>query len=142
MFDQQLLSLCGSTCNRLSRAVPEIDLFVGCLTPQKHDSVSQGRTCSGKFTCCHTEIEVADHTFYLTHSQYPDTGPTSTSADPATPGRVAITVPVSFFVVVESLSLSLGSDVVGWLVAQRPSNMLASLRDGSAGRIARAATLR
>ena len=31
--------------------------------------------------CCHTEIEVADQTFYLTQSQYTDTGPTSPSAD-------------------------------------------------------------
>ena len=38
------------------------------------------------FTCCHTEIEVADQTFNLTQSQYTDTGPTSPSADPITPG--------------------------------------------------------
>ena len=38
------------------------------------------------FTCYHTEIEVADQTFYLTQSQYTDTGPTSPSADPITPG--------------------------------------------------------
>ena len=30
-------------------------------------------------------IEVADSTFYLTQSQYTDTGPTSPSADPITP---------------------------------------------------------
>ena len=35
-------------------------LFVGCLTSQQHVSVSQGRICSDKFTCCHTEIQVAD----------------------------------------------------------------------------------
>ena len=61
-------------------------LLVGCLTSQQHDSVSQGRIFSDKFTCCHTEIEVADQTFYLTQSQYTDTGPTSTSADPIMPG--------------------------------------------------------
>ena len=61
-------------------------LFVGCLTSQQQASVSQGRICSDKFTCCHTEIEVADQTFYLTQSQYTDTGPTSPSADPITPG--------------------------------------------------------
>ena len=33
------------------------------------------------------EIEVADPTFYLTQSQYTDTGPTSPSADPITPGK-------------------------------------------------------
>ena len=38
------------------------------------------------FTCCHTETEVADQTFYLTQSQYTDTGPTSPSADPTMPG--------------------------------------------------------
>ena len=60
--------------------------MVGCLTSQQQASVSQGRICSDKFTCCHTEIEVADQTFYLTQSQYTDTGPTSPSADPITPG--------------------------------------------------------
>ena len=49
-------------------------------------SVSQGRICEDNFTCCHTEIEVAAQTFYLTQSQYTDTGQTSPSADPITPG--------------------------------------------------------
>ena len=61
-------------------------LVVGCLKSQQHASVSQGRICSDNFTCCHTEIEAADQTFYLTQSQYADTGPTSPSADPITPG--------------------------------------------------------
>ena len=61
-------------------------LFVGCLTSQQHASVSQGRICTDNFTCCHTEIEAADQTFHLTKSQYTDTGPTSPSADPRTPG--------------------------------------------------------
>ena len=61
-------------------------LLVGCLTSQQHASVSQGRTCSDNFTCCHTEMEAADQTFHLTQSQYTDTGPTSPSADPITPG--------------------------------------------------------
>ena len=50
--------------------------LVGCLTSQQHARVSQGRICT----------EVADPTFYLTQSQYTDTGPTSPSADPITPG--------------------------------------------------------
>ena len=57
-----------------------------CLTSQQHVSVSQGRICSDKVTFCHTETETADPTFYLTQSQYTDTGPTSPSADPITPG--------------------------------------------------------
>ena len=61
-------------------------LLVGCLTSQQQASVSQGRICSDNFTCCHTEIEVAHQTFYLTQSQYTDTGPTSPNADPITPG--------------------------------------------------------
>ena len=60
--------------------------MVGCLTSQQHASVSQGRICTDNFTCCHTEIEVADQTFYLTQSQYTDTGPTSPRADPISPG--------------------------------------------------------
>ena len=61
-------------------------LLVGCLTSQQHASVSQGRICTDNFTCCHTEIEAADQTFHLTQSQYTDTGPTSPSTDPITPG--------------------------------------------------------
>ena len=61
-------------------------LLVGCLTSQQHASVSQGRICTDNFTCCHTEIQVANQTFYLTQSQYTDTGPTSPSADPIMPG--------------------------------------------------------
>ena len=49
-------------------------LLVGCLTSQQQASVSQGRICSDNYTCCHTEIEVADQTFYLTQTQYTDTG--------------------------------------------------------------------
>ena len=52
---------------------------------QQHASVSQGQICSNSFTC-HTEIEVADKTFYLTQSQYTDTGPTSPSTAPIMPG--------------------------------------------------------
>ena len=60
--------------------------LTGCLTSQQQASVSQGRICSDNFTCSHTETEVADPTFHLTQSQYTDTGPTSLSADPITPG--------------------------------------------------------
>ena len=60
-------------------------LLVGCLTSQQHASVCQGRICSDRFTCCHTEAEVAD-TFHLTQLQYTDTGPTGPSTNPITPG--------------------------------------------------------
>ena len=61
-------------------------LLAGCLKSLQQASVFQGRICSDNFTCCHTEIEVADQTFYLTQSQYTDTRPTSPSADPIMPG--------------------------------------------------------
>ena len=70
----------------LTSRLPGRSLFVGCLTSKQQASVSQGRICSDKFTCCHTEIEAADQSFYLTQSQYTDTGPTTSSADPTTPG--------------------------------------------------------
>ena len=60
--------------------------LVGWLTSQQGDSVYQGLICSDKCTCCHTEIEGADQACYLTQPQYTDTGPTSPSADPVTPG--------------------------------------------------------
>ena len=62
------------------REVAIVCWFVVCLTSQQQASVSQGRVCSDKFTCCHTEVEVADQTFYLTQSQCNDAGPTSPSA--------------------------------------------------------------
>ena len=63
-------------------------LFVGCLTSQQHAGVSQGRICSDNLTCCHTEIQVAGPISHLTQSQCTDTGPTSPSADPITPGAL------------------------------------------------------
>ena len=68
------------------REVGFVCWLVGCLTSQQQASVSQGRICLDNFTCCHTEIQVADPTFYLTQSQYTDTGPTSPRADPIMPG--------------------------------------------------------
>ena len=61
-------------------------LFVGCLTFQQQSSASQGRISSDNFTCCHAEVDVAYPTFYLTHLQYADAGPTSPSTDPVPPG--------------------------------------------------------
>ena len=66
--------------------IADVCLFVGCLTSKQHVSISQGRICSDNFTRCHTEIEAAEQTFHLTQSQYTDTGLTSPSADPITPG--------------------------------------------------------
>ena len=63
--------------------------FVGCLTSQQHACVSQGRICSdNNCACCDTEAEAADQTFYLTQPRYTDTGLTSHSADPITPGAL------------------------------------------------------
>ena len=61
-------------------------LFVGCSTSQKNASVSQGRICLDNFTCRHAEIEAEDQTFCLAQSQYTDTGQTSPTTDPITPG--------------------------------------------------------
>ena len=60
--------------------------MVGCLKSQVHARVSQGRICTDNFTCCHTEVQVADPTFYFTQSQQTDTRLTSPSTDPITPG--------------------------------------------------------
>ena len=81
--------VCRSRGGRLSHRANETvrrDVAVCCLTSQQHASVSLGRICSDYFTCCHSEIEVADPTFHLTQSQYTDTGPTSPNTDPITPG--------------------------------------------------------
>ena len=47
--------------------------LLACIMSQQHASVCQGRICSDNCACCHTEIEVADQTFYLTVS-VEDTG--------------------------------------------------------------------
>ena len=64
--------------------------LVACLTSQQHASVSQGRICSDNWTCCHTEIELDDHTCRHTQPQHTVTGPTSPSADNTTPGQVFV----------------------------------------------------
>ena len=74
----------------VNKTLPRAGLFPGARScafnvPATCYSVSQGRICSDNFTCCHTEIEVADQTFHLTQSQYTYTGPTSPSTDPITP---------------------------------------------------------
>ena len=63
-----------------------IQLFVGWLlnVPASCECISGMDLLN--FTCCHTETEAADQTFYLTQSQYTDTGPTSPNTDPITPG--------------------------------------------------------
>ena len=76
---------------------PIVCWLVGCLTSQQHASVSQGRICTDNFTCCHTEVEVADPTFYLTQSHYTDTGPTSPSSDSIMPGAWQVASGVSIF---------------------------------------------
>ena len=82
-----LRDIAGERIRRRRRSVLlEQVVVVGCLTSQQQASVSQGRICSDNFTCLHTEAEAADQTFYLTQSRYTDTGPTSPSTDPVTPG--------------------------------------------------------
>ena len=76
----------GTELLRQFYVLPQNCWFVGCSTSQQHASVSQGRICSDNCTCCHTETELADHIFHLTQSQYTDTGQTSPSTDPITPG--------------------------------------------------------
>ena len=48
--------------------------------------VSLGDGSAQNCTCCHAEVEAADQSFYLTHSELTDTGPTSPGADPIPPG--------------------------------------------------------
>ena len=77
----------GTNCSVNSLIHSIVCWLVGCLTSQQHASVSQGPIYSDKFTCCHTEREVAHLTFYFTQSQNTDTGPTSLSADPIKSGQ-------------------------------------------------------
>ena len=49
-------------------------------------SASSGGSAEIRCTSWHTEIEVVDLTFYITKSQYTDTGPASPIADPRTAG--------------------------------------------------------
>ena len=59
--------------------------LVGCLTSRHHTSVSQGRICSDKFTCCHIHRNCRSNfqshpiTVYWHRADQP-------SADPITPG--------------------------------------------------------
>ena len=60
--------------------------FLGCfMCLCNMQSVSQGRICLDHRTCCHTEIDNADQ-LAVSPCRYTDTGPTSPSTDPVTPG--------------------------------------------------------
>ena len=63
-----LVCLCSQSSPSVSALLWEIVCWLlACLTSQQH--VPQARICSDNCTCSDTEIEVADHTFYLTQSQ-------------------------------------------------------------------------
>ena len=62
----QLHAKCISKLGSALTTLQAVCLLVGCLTSQQQASVSKGRICSDNFTCCHTQIEVADQMFYLT----------------------------------------------------------------------------
>ena len=64
-----------------------VQVVVSCFTSRQHASVSQGRICSNNCTCCHTKVEVANQTCYLTQSQYNDPRPTSPDAKLISPGH-------------------------------------------------------
>ena len=88
---------CSVQCNRWGQdsetvakirgQLYEVRLFVGWLlnVPTTRECIS-GTDLLNNCTCSHTETEVADPTFHLTQSQYTDTGLTSQSTDPTTPG--------------------------------------------------------
>ena len=102
---EETLSVCSIYCKPVSdymlgsfgKEVPlMIFLFHLCIGYLDNGSLSAGGGREeGAKNCipfvfllfsCHTEMEAADQTLYLTQSQYTDTGPTSPSADPITPG--------------------------------------------------------
>ena len=62
-----------------------VRLFIDCLTPQQHATLSRRWVCPDSLTYCHTEIQVADQTFFR-QSQYTHAAPASPSAGPITPG--------------------------------------------------------
>ena len=41
-------------------------MLAGCLMSQQRASIIKWQICSDKFTCLHTEIEVADQTLHAT----------------------------------------------------------------------------
>ena len=55
--------------------------FVGCLLALRTSNMLAFLRDGNKCTCCDTETEGADQTFYLAQSQFSDTVPTSRSAD-------------------------------------------------------------
>ena len=71
-------------------------LLVGGLASQLHASVSQGRICLDKCTCCQTEIQVADQTFVSSSHSMLTPGRPDTSSNPIkqAPGRVSTGGPI------------------------------------------------
>ena len=95
MFHSHVSMLCVTMCSSFLylllqySSTPEdhnVCFLVDCLTSKPCASVPTGRICSDRCMCCHTEIEVADQTLNFIQSQYTDSGRTSPSTDPITPG--------------------------------------------------------
>ena len=63
----------------------QAECISGTDLPQA-ECISRTDLPQAECTFCHTGVEVANQTFFLIQSQYTDTGPTSPSADPVTPG--------------------------------------------------------
>ena len=82
------MTRCPGQTRSWPASVCQLVVVFGCLTSQQHGSVSQGRICSDKSTCHHTQKKVTGQTCHLTQSQYTDTGPTSPSVVPLTSGSM------------------------------------------------------
>ena len=61
-------------------------VVVGWVMSQQCTGVSLGLISPDNWMCCHTEVEVADQTLFLTLSWYTDMGPTIPGADLVTVG--------------------------------------------------------
>ena len=109
MFNYQMTVLFTGIWVNVKFPSDSVCFIVGCLTSQQHASVSPRRIYTDNFTCCHTEIEVADPTFYLTQSQYTDTGQTRPSADPIMPGAYSM---VSTITISRLASVSVQDSIV------------------------------
>ena len=88
----QCLSLSISPTYVQTRVIPSPAFRVGCCCwlvaycPSNTLVYLRDGSAQTICTCCHNGIEVADQTFHFKQSQNTDTGPTSPSTDPITPG--------------------------------------------------------
>ena len=121
----------GMDLSRQFYLLPHCDRRYSCLLVAQHPSNMLVYLRDGSaHNCmsCHMKKEVADQTFYLTQSQYTDTKPTRTGADPTTLGTCRVATGVPIFKSLEGLDPEKSQMLQTKLVHTRTASIIIDLK--------------